>query len=165
MKHRSVLIGLGNSFRGDDAIGLQCINLLEHLKGKGRNKKEKLIALSLEQVNLIREDRDNLDEVLLTILEEETHNISKVLFIDAAEMNLEPGMYRILDAQNASFGSISTHTFPFEIYTRLLQKQDIVSKLLLIQPSTIGHHDDLSEPMQVFLESKFPDLIREILFS
>jgi hydrogenase 3 maturation protease len=101
---RVVLVGIGSPIRGDDAVGLRIIELLE-----GRKLRDVLL-LSTEIVpesytGKIREF-------------EPTH----VLMIDAAHFNGEPGEGRMIPTQQIGGVTLSTHSLPLTIFADYLRK-------------------------------------------
>jgi len=95
---RVVLVGIGSPIRGDDAVGLRIVELLE-----GR-KLSDVLLLSTEIVpesytSRIREF-------------EPTH----VLMIDAAHFEGKPGEGRIIPTQKIGGVTLSTHNLPLTIF-------------------------------------------------
>ena len=101
---RVVLVGIGSPIRGDDAVGLRIIELLD-----GRMR-EDVLLLSTEIVpesytGKIREF-------------DPTH----VLMIDAADFNGEPGEGRMIPTQQIGGVTMSTHSLPLTIFADYIRK-------------------------------------------
>ena len=117
---RPILIGVGNSLRGDDAVGLTVIDEFESLKPS------KTITIKAE----------TYPEAYLTKV---TNNKpSHVMFIDAANLGYSPGDAKLISVNYVLGGSLSTHKLPLTFFMNYL-KTELKTKIILlgIQPLTI----------------------------
>jgi len=101
---RVVLVGIGSPIRGDDAVGLKIIELLE-----GR----KLTDVLLLSTEIVPESYTGKIREF-----EPTH----VLMIDAAHFNGEPGEGRMIPTQQIGGVTLSTHSLPLTIFADYLRK-------------------------------------------
>jgi hydrogenase 3 maturation protease len=115
-----ILIGVGNSLRGDDAVGLTVIEEFESLKPS------KTITIRAETA----------PEAYLTKVT--NINPSHVIFIDAANLGCSPGDAKLMSVNNVLGASLSTHTLPLTLFMNYLQTK-LKTKIMLlgIQPLTI----------------------------
>ena len=90
---RMAIVGLGNEYRTDDGVGVAAIRLLEDE------------VVQREEVALFDADR-NLVRYLPEI---EEFKPSGLLFIDAANLGIEPGRITVLDENQIIKQSVLTH--------------------------------------------------------
>jgi hydrogenase 3 maturation protease len=128
---RVVLVGIGSPIRGDDAVGLRVIELLEGMKLGD------VLLLSTEIVpesytGKIREFKP-------------TH----VLMIDAADFNGEPGEGRMIPTQQIGGVTMSTHSLPLTIFVDYLRKTLCSNVALLgVQSQNIGFGTGLTPEVE-----------------
>jgi hydrogenase 3 maturation protease len=121
------ILGIGNSFRGDDAIGLE---IIKKLNGKVPN-------------NVIIFECDTSPENFLSKIEnvKPTH----ILIIDAAQIDEEIGKVQIINPSEISKTTLSTHTIPLSFLVGILQLS-LKAKIMIlgIQPESIEYGKGLS---------------------
>lgn len=100
-----VIIGLGNTLRGDDGVGVE---LARTLKWSLRSRRAKV---------LIAEDRVDLIPKML-----ENTNPGMILFLDAADFGGRPGEIRLMKIEESLGKTISTHELPLDL---LLKTADV----------------------------------------
>jgi hydrogenase 3 maturation protease len=129
LKGKILLFGIGNTLRGDDALGPL---MVERLKGaadavciNGENAPEKFVG------KIIRENPDTL------------------LIIDAVHLDLEPGHYEILNSQQLESTGFSTHDISLKMLIDYM-KTEIQSKIYIlgVQPSTLHFSQALSPAVE-----------------
>lgn len=141
-----IIIGLGNPYRGDDGIGIACIDK---------------IRISHPDIVTYTEIHDEIDEIILDIIKQ--NNFKKILFIDAADFNEQPGSYRLIKEVNSFYPTVSTHEVSMKFFFELLEKNSIECSLLAIQPAELGFEEGLSVPMQNFLNSELENQIEKFI--
>jgi len=138
LKGRVLLIGVGNTLRGDDAAGPALIGLLE---GK-------------------------VDAILLDAGETPENYFSRIVnakadtivFLDAANFGAAPGDLAVLEVSDIAGCSISTHQMPVDVFFRAI-KQDSSAEMfgIGVQPAGIGFGEPMSpevkETVQALAES------------
>lgn len=128
---RLAILGIGNSLRGDDAIGLEIVKKLIH---KVPN-------------NVIIFECDTSPENFLSKIEKikPTH----VLIIDAAQIDEEAGKAQIINPSKISKTTLSTHTIPLSFLVGILH-ESIKTKIMLlgVQPENIEYGKGLSLKLQ-----------------
>jgi hydrogenase maturation protease len=124
LKGRVLLIGAGNTLRGDDGAGPEIIALLE---GK--------VNASLLDVGEVPES------YFSRILDAQADTI---VFIDAANFGTAPGDLAILEAEDIAGCSISTHQMTVDLFFRYIRQNSHAELFALgIQPA----HTGFGEPM------------------
>jgi hydrogenase 3 maturation protease len=129
LKGKVLLIGAGNTLRGDDGVGPAIVGLLE---GK---------------VNASLLDAGEVPESYLgRILAEEADTI---VLLDAADFGGAPGDLAVLEAKDMAGCSLSTHRIPMDLLFQYLKENGHADLFALgIQPEHIG----LGEPMSAAVE-------------
>jgi len=117
---RTVIVGIGNTLKGDDAAGpLICQRL-----------KDARICAEVIDVGTVPE---NYIQVIVSKAPE------NVLVIDAVDFKAEPGTVKLFDAARLSCFAFSTHTLSPTLFLDVISKQIDVEMLFLgIQPGHTG---------------------------
>ncbi|NDJ77697.1 MAG: hydrogenase maturation protease [Chloroflexi bacterium] len=141
---RCVVLGIGNEFNGDDAAGIA-------------------VARGLEA----RVDSDDRLLIVDAGIAPENHTgvlrafaPDVVLLVDAAQMNAEPGTVRLLDWQDTTGLSATTHTLPPYMLAKFLT-MDLGCTVALLGMQPFGNLPDtpLSDPMQAVVEEVVAGLV------
>ncbi|MCX6664917.1 MAG: hydrogenase maturation peptidase HycI [Euryarchaeota archaeon] len=118
MKHL-VVLGMGNELRGDDAVGLAVVHLLKPRAHK----------------NLTVFDGQTTPEMFIKPICE--IKPSHVLIVDAAELQAEPGTWRLLSKDEIDTGLFTTHIIPVtDIAKEIEQRCGAQVGFLGIQPKS-----------------------------
>ncbi len=128
---RLAVLGIGNPFRGDDAVGIE---VLKRLKGKVPENAR------LFECETVPENR--LDEI-------ESFQPSHVLMIDAAQLNVDPGGARLVLPEEFARTVLSTHAMPLFILAEVLRKSLNAKVMLLgVQPERVEFGENLSPKLR-----------------
>ncbi|MCY3413994.1 MAG: hydrogenase maturation protease [Candidatus Heimdallarchaeota archaeon] len=133
-----IVIGLGNIYRQDDAIGI----LASQLLSKRFN------------FRCYNEEEHDIDEIILNLEESDI-----VIFIDAADFCDYPGESQVISSKSL-IKPISTHQAQISSYVTLLESRGIEVKIFIIQVGEIGFHKGLTEELKKYFENKFIDDFR-----
>ena len=126
-----VVLGIGNSLRQDDAIGLK---IARRLRGK--------VPKNVEIVDCESVPENFLDKIARS---QPTH----ILMIDATTLNSELGTSRLILPNKISDFAISTHRIPLNLLVDFLKKTTAAKVILLgIQPRNV----DLGQQLTPGLE-------------
>lgn len=126
-----VIAGIGSSLRKDDYVGVKIV----------RNLREK----GLQSVYLI--ECETVPENFIKPISEfePTH----VLIIDAAQLNLNPGIAKLLESDAIAGIPITTHVLPLHVFCEYLEKiTGAKVALLAIQPKEIGFGEGLTNELK-----------------
>jgi hydrogenase 3 maturation protease len=127
----TVLVGVGNRMKGDDAIGCRVADELKEL--------ERAVVFDAGTAP------ENYIEPIVEL------DPDRLLFIDACAFGGEPGEFRLFgreDIDRLAAGLVSTHTLPLSMTAALLGQQIKASiHLLGIQPESLEFDAGLSEPV------------------
>ncbi len=130
LKGRLVIIGIGHPLRGDDALGPCLVKRLAEAK---------LDALCI--------DAGSAPENYLGKIIKASPDV--VLFIDAVDLNREPGFYKILEKDEILKTGFTTHDLsPRMLIEYLTTETKARIYLLGIQPKDLGLGQELSLPVE-----------------
>jgi hydrogenase 3 maturation protease len=131
-----VIIGLGNSERGDDGCGLQ---IASQINAHSPNR-------------AFLETEKSAEGLVLDFIEDES--IETILFIDATDFGGKPGEFRLFTAEDAKrFASgISTHKFPITLLMGLIRQGGKTPYLLGIQPGNLDFLGKMSPAVKASTE-------------
>ncbi len=114
-----VVLGMGNELRGDDAVGLVVVRDLKKFSG----------------ANLSVFDGQTMPEMFIKPICE--IKPSHVLIVDAAELQAEPGKWRLLSKDEIDTGLFTTHAIPAtDIAKEIEQRCGAQVGFLGIQPKS-----------------------------
>jgi hydrogenase 3 maturation protease len=138
---KTLIITVGNSFRKDDGVGPYIASLLDPTETPfvildAGDKPENIV----DEVGMLEPD--------ITMI------------IDAADFGGAPGEIRIIDEENIPDATLTTHTFPLKVVTKLL-KDDTGCEIIFIgiQPKDVGYGEGLTKHVQSSADELI-DLIR-----
>lgn len=111
-----IIIAVGNPILSDDSIGL--------ILGKRLKKKGFIVFLGFQS------PESYFYKILKT-------NPSHIIVVDAASMNLRPGMFLLFSYEDIAPEYTSTHNIPLKIICEMFNKKGIRVALILIQPKEV----------------------------
>jgi hydrogenase 3 maturation protease len=131
-----IVIGLGNTDRADDGVGIQIVT---HLK-----------IHFPEEVFL--ETEQSVEGLVLDCLEKKS--VRSVLFIDAVDFNGKPGQVQIFTADDIEKLTpfMTTHKVPIGFLMGLIQKAGKQPFLLGIQPKSLIWLGDITEEVHKVID-------------
>jgi hydrogenase 3 maturation protease len=130
---KTVIVGIGNSLRGDDGFGSA---LIEQIQGK---------------VGFICIDAGSAPEKFLGVIVKEEPDT--ILFVDAADLDLEPGQYRILEPADIVKCGLTTHDMSSRMLIEFLENQTKANILMLgVQPQHVLLGEAMSPPLTETLD-------------
>ena len=125
-ERRVVLIGVGETLRGDDGVGVQIIELLKD------TKMDRVLLLNTGVV----------PEAFTGKVVQ--YNPTHVLLLDAAHFRGEVGEVRLIEASKISGQTISTHSLPLSIFISYIEQLGSKVLLLGVQPKNIEFYSEMS---------------------
>jgi len=142
---KEVVLGIGNTLKGDDGIGIyiveKVIRYLEEVK-KGPKQAKFMVA----RKKVIAINCGTTPENYTSIIRK--HNPDRLILIDAAEMGLSPGSYRIIPPEKIEVMHVSTHSMALSFLMSYVSElcKDIV--LVGIQPGKMDFGTELSSAVR-----------------
>lgn len=161
---RTVIIGVGNEFRGDDAAGIMAIrSLMKLLAARG---------IGFLQPPILEQKLYETKSLFLIEGGPAPENYSgairlfqpeAVVLIDAADMGLKQGQFSWVEwGQVSGFGG-STHTSSLSMFAEFLRREcQCVVFILGIQPSQFHLHKSLSAPARMAVKTIAAKLADEL---
>jgi len=140
-----VILGIGNSIRKDDYVGVAVAKLL----------KEKNLS------NILVLECETVPESFTSIIKEAkpTH----VLMVDAANLNTTPGFAKMISIDEINDFSLSTHDLPLSLLAKFIAYETKAKVALLgIQPKTLEFGEGLTSELSEASE-KIAKIIEKVL--
>jgi len=119
----NILMGIGNILRGDDGIG-------------------SIIARNFKDRHWLSLDCGVAPENFTSIIKKNRPNL--VVLIDAADMDLKPGEFRIINPNKINTMHLTTHHIPLYFLISYLEKLSREIIFIGIQPKIIDYSDSIS---------------------
>ncbi len=146
LKGRTVLVGIGNRSRGDDAAGLKVVD-----KVGEKIDREEILFLNTGTVP---------EKYTSKIKEFEPDNI---LLIDSVEIEEEPGTVSLVDPDGILKEKVSSHRLPLSMLIEYLEEETDGEVFFIgIQPKRLDIGDEMSEPVRESIEYLVEILIDSI---
>jgi hydrogenase 3 maturation protease len=127
------VLGLGNTDRADDGAGI-------------------LVALALKErfPSFSYSEHDGVEGTVLDISEKEDD--ATVLFVDAADLGLEPGSIKVIPKDNIKEAEITTHRVAVALMASILERSGKKAAVICIQPETIEFRAEVSKPVRASVQ-------------
>lgn len=153
-----VILGIGNDIRGDDGLGPYIIEELSLKKEEFQEASKEIDALfDLNDLFLI--NGGSVPENFTSKIK--SYDPSHIILIDASLMGREPGDIEIVNKENISNISISTHSMSLAYLIKFLELEKPFEILFIgIEPEIMDLSFELSDTVK-----KASDDLVEILFS
>jgi hydrogenase 3 maturation protease len=143
LKGNVLLIGIGNTLRGDDGAGPTLVDLLE-----GKVKASLLDAGEAPESYFSRILAAQADTIVV---------------IDAADFGAAPGDLAVLETEDIAGRSISTHQMPLGLFFRFIKENSRAEVFALgIQPAQIGFGESMSPAVAASVNA-LAELLQDLL--
>ena len=135
----NILMGVGNTLKGDDGIGCY-------------------IAKNFKEKNWLTFDCGAAPENFTSIIRKKKPEI--LVIVDAADMGINGGGFRVVSEEKIENIGISTHNMPLSFLINYLK--DSANRIIFIgiQPKTIRDSDEISEKLKKSAEHLI-EILRE----
>lgn len=131
---KSIVLGIGNKANGDDGVGIFVIEKLAHA-----------VESTKEMINkdqLLVVDCGIVPENYTSIIRK--HHPDRVILVDAADMQLVPGSYRIIPPEKVNIMNFSTHSIPLSVLISFIHQATDEVILIGIQPISMEPDSPIS---------------------
>jgi len=137
---KEIILGIGNILKGDDGVGVYIAQRLNKYLQHIKNEPEQASSVGAGETMVI--DCGTVPENYTSVIRK--HNPDRLLLVDAADMGLSPGAYRIIPAQKIKTLHVSTHSMPLSFFISYVSEfcEDIT--LIGIQPDKMNLGTTLS---------------------
>ena len=140
LKGKVVIVGIGNTLRGDDGLGPA---LIARLRGK---------------VKAVCLDAGSAPENYAGKIVKEKPNA--ILIVDALHLDKRPGEYEILKKDDIARCGFTTHDISPNMFIEYLKEETGADIMILgIQPGNLKMGNELSEPVKQTLDKIGEELI------
>ncbi len=134
IKDKIVIVGIGNTLRGDDGAGPE---IIKRLKSQITNPKSQIEMLDVGAV-----PENFLQKIV-------GYKPDVILLVDAVNLGKPAGSVEIIKAENLKEESFSTHNASLKLTIAYLKKETKASVFLLgIQPKNIGFGQRMSPEVE-----------------
>ncbi len=135
---KEVILGIGNILKGDDGIGIYIAEKLNKYfnEAKFAEAKREVIVL----------DCGTIPENYTSVIRK--HNPDTLILVDAADMGLNPGSFRIIPPERIEVMYFSTHAIPLSIFMSYVSEFCGEIVLIGIQPDRMDIGTTLSSVVQ-----------------
>lgn len=156
--YHTLIITVGNCFRADDGVGPYIAS------GLKPNAKLSVIDAGYSPENVI-------DQAIKILAEHPALSdrpvracAQRIIFIDAADFGGAPGELRLIDAEHIPQASLSTHSMPLPVVSRILY-EDTKAKIYFIgiQPKSVEHKEGLSEEVKLAADALIKHINRKFI--
>lgn len=152
-KGKAVIVGVGNTMRGDDGFGPALIERLIRSQPPAPELKGKVKAVYI--------DAGSAPENYLGKIAKERPET--ILIVDAVHLGLAPGKYEILKKSDIVNCGLTTHDISANMLVDFLEKQTEADIYLLgVQPENVSFGDGMSEEVKKAL-IEISELITEAI--
>jgi len=132
-------VGLGNRLRGDDAAGLELLDLIE----------KSGVFPGAYYVSAGTNPENYLEQIL-------SAKPGLVIFLDACDLGNDPGAIRWLNNDEIETAGISTHAFSITMIEKYLNlERETECRYLAVQPGSINAGSGLSTETRLGLQRFF----------
>ncbi len=130
---RVYVLGLGNTDRADDGAGV-------------------LVSLALKKrfPSFSYSEHDGVEGTVLDISEKKED--ATIVFVDAADMGLEPGSIKVIPKDRIKETEITTHRVAVALMASILERSGKKAAVVCIQPERIEFMGKVSKPVRVSVQ-------------
>lgn len=144
LKPPVLLLGIGNTLKGDDAAGPEFIT---RIKSRG---------IKINSINCGETPENYIKQIT-------SSNAKTILFIDAVEMSKSAGTVDLFSADKISNFSISTHGMSLSMLAEFIKTENNATVYLLgIQPKSIKLGEKLSPEVDESIENLINKVEQEL---
>jgi len=138
---KKVILGIGNTLKGDDGIGVHVAERVnEYLKKVEQQSKQAKPATTRREIIVV--NCGTAPENYTSIIRK--HNPDTLILVDAADMGLGPGAFRIIPPEKIGVMCISTHNMPLSVFVSYVSEFCLEVVLVGIQPGRMDLGTTLS---------------------
>ena len=152
----TLIITVGNCFRADDGVGPYIA------VGLKQSAKLSVIDAGYTPENIIDQAIKLLAQRRITASQIGPGAPGRIIFIDAADFGGSSGELRLIDAQHIPEVSLSTHSMPLSVISRILY-EDTQAKIYFIgiQPKSVEHQEGLSYEVKLAADALIKHINQE----
>ena len=123
----NILMGIGNVLKGDDGIGCY-------------------IAKNFKEKNWLGLDCSTAPENFTSVIRK--NKPSLLVIVDAADMDIDAGGFRIVSEEKIENIGISTHNMPLSFLINYLKDSANRIIFICIQPKTVSESEEISDELK-----------------
>ncbi len=141
---KEIILGIGNTLKGDDGSGVYVAERVNEYLPDAKEELGQTKTMGNRRVSAI--NCGTTPENYTSIIRK--HNPDRLILVDAADMGLKPGSYRVIPPERIGVMHISTHNIPLSVFISYVGEfcKDVV--LIGIQPDEMEIGAALSSVVQ-----------------
>jgi hydrogenase 3 maturation protease len=138
---KAIILAVGNTMKGDDGIGSYIVEQIRRYRyvADGELKDELNTSKIWEIVTI---DCGTIPENYTSVIRKQRPD--RLVLVDAAEMGLSSGSYRIINPEHMGVMAMSTHNMPLSLFVSYVSQLCPEVLLLGIQPNRMDLNEKLS---------------------
>lgn len=138
---KEIILAIGNIMNGDDGIGSYIVEKVKRYVCEADQEAEKAAThSSLEEIMTI--DCGTIPENYTSAIRKQKPD--RLVLVDAAEMGLSSGSYRIIEKEHMGVTTMSTHNMPLSLFASYVSQFCREVLLLGIQPKRMDLNTKMS---------------------
>jgi len=152
---KETILAVGNTMNGDDGIGSYIVEQVKRYICEATQEAKKTTTSRLGEIVTI--DCGTIPENYTSVIRKQRPD--RLVLVDAAELGLNPGSYRIIKPEHMGVLTMSTHNMPLSLFVSYVSQFCREVLLLGIQPKRM----DLDTKMSPELYTAGDELARVIV--
>ena len=137
---KEIILAVGNTMKGDDGIGSYIVEQVKRYVREADREAEKITTSSLREIVTI--DCGTIPENYTSVIRKQRPD--RLVLVDAAELGLSSGSYRIITPEQMGVMTMSTHNMPISLFVSYVNQFCRELLLLGIQPKRMDLNTNLS---------------------
>lgn len=137
---KAMILAVGNTMKGDDGIGSYIVEQVKRYICEADREAVKTTTSSLGEIVTI--DCGTTPENYTSVIRKQRPD--RLVLVDAAELGLSPGSYRIVKPEHMGVMTVSTHNMPLSLFMSYVSQFCREVLLLGIQPKRMDLNTTLS---------------------
>lgn len=142
---KEVVLGIGNTSRGDDGIGVYVVRRVNKRLNEA-GKKARPVGSGGSERQIVGVDCATTPENYTSVVRE--HSPDRLVLVDAGEMGLPLGSYRVISPERTGIMSVSTHSLPLSLFVSYVREFCGEVVLVVVQPGRMNAGGRLSRTVR-----------------
>ena len=141
---KEVILAVGNTMNGDDGIGSYIVEQIEQYINEAGGEADKTDTSSRHR-EIMTIDCGTIPENYTSVIRKQRPD--RLVLVDAAELGLISGSYRIVKPEHMGVMTMSTHNMPLSLFVSYVSQFCREVLLLGIQPQSMQLNTKLSSEL------------------
>jgi len=142
---KEMVLGIGNTLKGDDGIGVYIVERVNEYLEEAKRGSERAKFIGARR-KILAINCGTTPENYTSIIRK--HKPDRLILVDAAEMGLSPGAYRIIPPEKIEVMHVSTHSMALSFLIAYVSEICKDTVLVGIQPEKMDFGAELSSAVR-----------------